>query len=69
MSTASNPPAPQTTWADILRELDEPAPDIHPGVPIAFMVGWGAISTLALGSGMLTAGVILAIMIVPSSRK
>jgi hypothetical protein len=49
----SNPPAPQTTWADILRELDEPAPDIHPGVPIAFMVGWGAISTLALGSGML----------------
>ena len=42
-----------TTYAEWLKELEKPAPEVDRGVPIAFMVAWGAISTMALGSGAL----------------
>lgn len=52
-STSKAAAAESQTWADMLAELEQPGPEVHSSVPILFMVGWGAISTLALGSGAL----------------
>mmetsp|Transcript_13075 Transcript_13075/g.33525 ORF Transcript_13075/g.33525 Transcript_13075/m.33525 type:complete len:202 (+) Transcript_13075:109-714(+) len=61
MAASSTPPSAPQQQSDpnsvlnawIQRVEQEPMAEINHSVPIAFMVGWGAISTLALGSGAL----------------